>query len=67
MSATPCSVTMWSTVFLEVVTIEPGVRVARMRDTSPPAAVEGSTTNALPFGEYMAPRAKSAWPPLDDQ
>src|SRR3546814_2254544 len=38
-----------------------------MRDTVPPAAVAGSTTKALPFSEYMAPRAKSAWPPLEDQ
>jgi hypothetical protein len=38
-----------------------------MRDTVPPQAVDGSTTNARPRGEYIAPRAKSAWPPLDDQ
>ena len=43
MSATPCSVTMWSTVFFMVVTMEPGVSVARMRETVPPAAVDGST------------------------
>src|SRR3546814_2702045 len=65
--ATPCSVTTLSTVFLIVVTIDPGVSVARMRDTVPPAAVAGSTTKALPLSEYMAPRAKSAWPPLEDQ
>jgi hypothetical protein len=58
---------MWSTVFLLVVTIEPGVRVARMRETSPSDAVDGSTTKALPSREYIAPRAKSACPPLDDQ
>src|SRR5215510_10830363 len=66
-SATPYSVTTMSTVFLMVVTIEPGVSTPRMRDTAPWAAVEGSTTNPRPWGEYMAPRAKSAWPPLDDQ
>ena len=38
-----------------------------MRDTVPPAAVDGSTTNARPCGENIAPRAKSACPPLDDQ
>ena len=27
----------------------------------------GSTMNALPPSEYIAPRAKSAWPPLEDQ
>jgi hypothetical protein len=67
MSATPYSVTTWSTVFLSVVTTEPGVSVARIRDTVPPAAVARSTTNARPCGEYIAPRAKSAWPPLEDQ
>src|SRR3546814_2774904 len=51
--ATPCSVTTLSTVFLIVVTIDPGVSVDRMRDTVPPAAVAGSTTKALPFSEYM--------------
>src|SRR5690606_40366814 len=66
-SATPYSVTTWSTVFLIVVTIEPGVSVARMRDTSPPAAVDRSTTKPRPCGEHMAPRAQAAWPPLDDQ
>ena len=58
---------MWSTVFFRVVTTEPGDNVARIRDTDPPAAVDGSTTNAFPWGEYIAPRAKSAWPPLEDQ
>jgi hypothetical protein len=66
-SATPYSVTTWSTVFFSVVTTDPGVSVARMRDSVPPAAVAGRTTNALPCGEYIAPRAKSDWPPLDDQ
>ena len=45
----------------------PGGEGARIRDTSPPRAVDGSTTKASPCGEYMAPRAKSAWPPLPDQ
>ena len=38
-----------------------------MRDTAPPLAVERSTTKPCPSGEYIAPRAKSAWPPLEDQ
>ena len=59
--------TTWSTVFFSVVTTDPGVSVARIRDTVPSAAVDGSTTNALPCGEYIAPRAKSACPPLEDQ
>ena len=67
MSATPYSVTTWSTVFLSVVTIDPGVSVARIREIVPPAAVEGSTTNACRGASTSRPRAKSAWPPLDDQ
>ena len=54
-------------MFFRVVTIEPGVSVALMRETLPWTAVEGSTMNAMPCGEYMAPRAKSACPPLEDQ
>ena len=35
-------------------------------DIVPPTAVDGSTTKAFPWGEYIAPRAKSAWPPLEE-
>ena len=52
-------------VFQGVTTL-PGVRVQRMRPR-PLLVVECRTRNALPPGEYMAPRAKSAWPPEDDQ
>ena len=33
----------------------------------PSSAVERQTTKAWPPSEYIAPRAKSAWPPEDDQ
>ena len=42
-------------------------RGADARRPSRRAAVECRTMNALPPSEYIAPRAKSAWPPLDDQ
>ena len=64
--ATPHSVATWSTVFFKVVTTEPSVSRARIR-LRPFYVVDGSTMNALPPSEYIAPRAKSAWPPLDDQ
>ena len=51
--------------------LPPGGRVVDPRafggDRVVSRAVAGSTTNALPPGENMAPFAKSAWPPLDDQ
>ena len=62
----PHSVTTWSTVFLSVVTTEPSVSRTRMR-LRPLLVVECSTMNALPPFEYIAPRAKSACPPLEDQ
>src|SRR5277367_3968455 len=65
-SATPYSVTTWSTVFLSVVTTLPWVRADRMRPR-PVLVVECSTRNAFPPGEYIAPRAKSACPPDEDQ
>ena len=61
----PHSVTTWSTVFLSVVTTEPSRESARMR-LRPVRVVERRTTNAWPPSAYMAPRAKSAWPPLEE-
>ncbi|MCU1461120.1 MAG: hypothetical protein JWO37_1195 [Acidimicrobiales bacterium] len=57
-SAAPNSVTTWSTVFLSVVTIESGVSVAWMRDTSPLAvwALERSTRTPSPFRDQTGDR-----------
>jgi hypothetical protein len=35
-----------------------------MRETLPPAAVEGRAMIALPPSESAAPRMKSIWPPM---
>ena len=51
---------------LDAVTTDPGVRCVRMRDR-PARVVECSTMNARPLAEYIAPRAKSACPPEEDQ
>lgn len=37
-----------------------------MRDTVPPTAVAWVTMNEWPPLEKVAPRMKSAWPPVDD-
>src|SRR5919199_4947657 len=66
-SATPYSVTTQSTVFLNVVTAAPGCSCAMMRDTDSSTAVECSTINDWPCSEKSAPRAKSGWPPDEDQ
>ena len=47
-SATPNSVTMLSTVFLDVVTTDPGVSVGRILDMVPPRAVDVEHDEALP-------------------
>ena len=65
-SAMPHSVTTWSTVFFSVVTTEPSVSRTRMR-LRPLLVTERRTMNACPPSAYIAPRAKSAWPPLEDQ
>ena len=65
-SAMPHSVTTWSTVFFSVVTTDPSVSCTRMR-LRPELVAERRTMNAWPSSEYIAPRAKSAWPPLEDQ
>src|SRR5829696_5032516 len=54
-------------MFLNVVTAAPGCSCATMRDTDSSAVVECSTVNDWPCSERMAPRAKSAWPPEEDQ
>ncbi len=63
--ATPNSVTTLSTVFFSVVTTSPGASWATTLEIPAPV-VEWSTTNPCPPWEYIAPRAKSAWPPLDE-
>jgi hypothetical protein len=57
---------MWSTVFLSVVTISPASSWDTTFEMVSPFTVEWSTTKASPPCEYIAPRAKSAWPPLEE-
>src|ERR1700754_2014860 len=66
-SATPYSVTILSTVFLDVVTTDPGVRVGRIFDFEPSRVVDCKTMNPCPLSEYIAPREKSYCPPLDEK
>jgi hypothetical protein len=64
-SATPYSVTTLSTVFLIVVTALPGVSWVRMRPRPLPV-VDLRTMNPWPPSDHIAPRAKSACPPLEE-
>src|SRR6476660_9652504 len=66
-SATPYSVTTLSTVFFDVVTTDPGVRVGRIFDFEPSRVVACKTMNPWPLSEYIAPREKSYCPPLDEK
>src|ERR687885_2981079 len=66
-SATPYWVTTQSTIFLNVVTAAPGCSCATMRDVDSSAVVECSTMKDWPCSEKIAPRAKSGWPPEEDQ
>ena len=65
-SATPYSVTTWSTVFFIVVTGAPSHSRVTMREIDSSFVAECTTTNPIPSSEYIAPRAKSAWPPLPE-
>src|SRR5919199_1085348 len=66
-SATPYSVTTQSTMFLNVVTAAPGCSCATIRDNDSSAVVECNTMKDWPCPEKIAPRAKSGWPPEEDQ
>src|SRR5215208_6873554 len=66
-SATPYSVTTRSTMFLNVVTAAPGWSCATMREVASSAVVECRAIKDWPLSEKSAPRAKSGWPPDDDQ
>jgi hypothetical protein len=54
-------------VFLNVVTAAPGCSCATMREIDSSAVVECNTIKDWPCSEKSAPRAKSGWPPDDDQ
>ena len=61
----PHSVTTLSTVFFKVVTTSPGAKPGDdLRDRVASGRVEHD--EPLPPVENTAPRAKSAWPPLEE-
>ena len=66
-SATPYSVTTRSTRFLNGVTAAPRCSWATMRETDSSAVVECSKIKDWPCSANIAPRAKSGWPPEEDQ
>ena len=66
-SAMPYSVATLSTVFLSVVTTCTDPKCDTMRLTLPRFTVALNTMKPCPPAEYVAPRAKSACPPDDDQ
>ena len=53
-------------MFFGVVTTSPAANCGTIRD-APLDVVECSTTKPWPPSEYIAPRAKSFWPPDDEK
>jgi hypothetical protein len=49
-----------------VTTPAPGFRAGTMRETDPPAAVDGSAMIGRPSRDNAAPRMKSIWPPIPE-